>query len=94
MSELNDLSAKYQKILKDVGAAKELKTRLEERKKTAQKQLSGLVDKIKAQGYDPKNLKDVRDKKVKELSDLVAKAEKEVVEVFEKLKSIDIETSI
>jgi len=94
MAELNELVTKYQTIQKSIEQSKDLKSRLEERKKNVHKQLSTLLEKIKAQGYDPKNLKDIRDKKIEELEKLVKEKEQEVKEVYEKLKAIDIETSL
>jgi len=94
MSEITELTKKYQNIQKDLDTAKDLRTRLEERKKNVEKQLTSLVEKIKGQGYEPKNLKDIRDKKVQELSKLVTEKEKEVKEVLDKLKAIDFETSL
>lgn len=94
MSEITELTKKYQTIQKDLDTAKDLRTRLEERKKNVEKQLTTLVEKIKAQGYEPKSLKDIRDKKVQELTKLVTEKEKEVKEVLDKLKTIDVETSL
>lgn len=93
MSDIDDLTKKYQNIQKDLEMAKTLKTQLEERKKNVEKQLQGLLDKIKSQGYDPKKLKEVRDEKVEELKNLVSNKETEVKEVLDKLKKIDEETS-
>jgi uncharacterized protein (UPF0335 family) len=78
MAEITDLTKKYQAIQKDLESAKTLRTQLEERKKSVEKQLTTLVDKIKAQGYEPKNLKKIRDEKVEELTKLVAEKEAEV----------------
>lgn len=94
MSEINDLTKKYQSIQKDLDSAKTLRTQLEERKKSVEKQLTGLLDKIKTAGYDPKNLKKIRDEKVAELTKLVAEKETEVKDVLSKLKNIDVETSL
>jgi uncharacterized protein (UPF0335 family) len=94
MSEITELTKKYQTIQKDLEEAKTLRTQLEERKKNVEKQLTTLVDKIKAQGYDPKNLKKIRDEKVEELTKLVTEKESEVKEVLNKLKTIDVETSL
>ncbi len=94
MAELNELVSKYQNIQKSIEQSRDLKARLEERKKNVHKQLSTLLDKIKAQGYDPKNLKEIRDQKIQELETLVKEKEQEVKEVHEKLKAIDIETSL
>lgn len=94
MAELNDLVVKYQNIQQQIEMSKDLKSRLEERKKNVHKQLSALLEKIKAQGYDPKNLKEIRDAKIAELENLVKEKEQEVKEVFEKLKQIDVETSL
>jgi uncharacterized protein (UPF0335 family) len=94
MAELNELVSKYQNIQKSIEQSRDLKARLEERKKNVHKQLSTLLDKIKSQGYDPKNLKEIRDQKIQELENLVKEKEQEVKEVHEKLKAIDIETSL
>lgn len=94
MASLDELTTKYQTIQKSIQQAKDLKARLEERKSSTEKQLKALVDKIKAQGYDIKNLKEVRDEKVAELEKLVKEKEVEVKEVLTKLKEIDLETSL
>jgi len=94
MAELNELVSKYQNIQKSIEQSRDLKARLEERKKNVHKQLRTLLDKIKSQGYDPKNLKEIRDQKIQELENLVKEKEQEVKEVHEKLKAIDIETSL
>lgn len=94
MATLAELTTKYQSIQKSIEQAKDLKARLEERKKNTEKQLTALVEKIKAAGYDPKKLKEIRDKKLAELQELVAEKEKEVKEVLEKLRAIDSETSL
>lgn len=94
MATLAELTVKYQTIQKSIEQAKDLKARLEERKKNTEKQLTALVDKIKTAGYDPKKLKEIRDKKLTELQTLVVDKEKEVKDVLEKLKLIDTETSL
>ena len=91
---LDELSSRYQVIQKNIEKAKSLKITLEERKKSTEKQLRTLIDKIKAAGYDSKNLKDVRDTKLAELKKLVEEKEKEVKEVLSKLQAIDMETSL
>ena len=94
MSEINDLSEKYKAIQEDLEEAKTLRTQLEERKKSVEKQLTTLLEKIKTQGYDPKKLKQIRDEKVSELEKLVTEKETEVKDVLDKLKKIDVETSL
>lgn len=94
MSDIETLTKKYNQIQESIKKASDLRSRLDERKASAEKRLKALVEKIAAQGYDIKNLKEIRDKKEAELKTLLAEKEKEVTEVLGKLQSIDLDTAL
>lgn len=93
METVKELSEKYQNLLKNIEQANEMKVRLEERKKAAEKNLRALVQKVSDAGYDIKNLDKIREEKTTELKKLIETKEKELVQVMSRLKSIETETS-
>lgn len=93
METVKELSEKYQTLLKNIEQANEMKVRLEERKKAAEKNLRALVQKVSDAGYDIKNLDKIREEKTSELKKLIETKEKEIVQVMLRLKSIETETS-
>jgi len=93
MQTVKELSEKYQSLLKNIEQANEMKVRLEERKKAAEKNLRALVQKVTEAGYDIKNLDKIREEKIAELKNLVETKEKEITEVMSRLNSISAETS-
>jgi hypothetical protein len=80
--------------LKNIDQANEMKVRLEERKKAAEKNLRALVQKVTDAGYDIKNLDKIREEKISELKNIVDSKEKEIIEVMSRLKAIESETSV
>ena len=94
MPTIDELTRRYDVVQKGIEQAKDLRSRLEERKKNAEKQLQALIDKLKSQGYDPKNVKAIRDQKIAELDTLLTEKDKELKDVLQKLKEIDMETSL
>lgn len=93
METVKELSEKYQNLLKTIEQANEMKVRLEERKKAAEKNLRALVQKVSDAGYDIKNLDKIREEKTTELKKLIETKEKEIVQVMSRLQSIETETS-
>lgn len=94
MPTIDELSKRYDTVQKGIDQAKDLKSRLEERKKNSEKQLQALIGKITALGYDPKKIKEVRDQKIADLDQLLTEKDQELKEVMAKLRAIDVETSI
>lgn len=94
MPTIEELSKRYEVVQKGIDQAKDLKSRLEERKKNSEKNLQTLIDKLKAAGYDPKNIRAVRDQKKEELENLLTEKDAEMKEVLARLKAIDLETSV
>jgi DNA repair exonuclease SbcCD ATPase subunit len=94
MDTVKELSDRYQALLKNIDQANEMKVRLEERKKAAEKNLRALVQKVTDAGYDIKNLDKIREEKISELKNIVESKEKEIVEVMSRLKAIEAETSM
>ena len=94
MSDIETLTKKYNQIQDSIKKASDLRSRLDERKASTEKRLKALVEKIQGQGYDPKNLKEIRDKKEAELKTLLTEKEKEVTDVLGKLQSIDLDTAL
>jgi hypothetical protein len=94
MDTVKELSDRYQALLKNIDQANEMKVRLEERKKAAEKNLRALVQKVTDAGYDIKNLDKIREEKISELKNIVDSKEKEIIEVMSRLKAIESETSV
>jgi hypothetical protein len=93
METVKELSEKYQTLLKNIEQANQMKVRLEERKKAAEKNLRALVQKVSDAGYDIKNLDKIREEKTSELKNLIETKEKELIQVMTRLQSIETETS-
>lgn len=79
--EILDLNARVSK-------ANERLIRAQERRKTLQANLNTLVEEIRGQGYDPSQLKAVKDKLLEDLQTKKAELERQLTEAERQLKSI------
>jgi len=81
-NKLGDLTKRLTKVTEKKAG---LRGQLEAKKQ----ELVDLIEEIKAAGYDPKKLKEERDKKAAELQTMMASFEKELAEVEEALASFE-----
>lgn len=85
-----DDTQRFTQIKEDINKMSDQKIRLEERFKTEKANLEKLLTEIKDKGYDPKKLKEIREKKETELQELLAELEVTVKDTQEKLNLIEV----
>ena len=70
------------------------KIRIDERYKAETTKLEKLIGEIKAKGYDPTKLSEIKDAKEKELEKSLAELEQSVMGVSNKLKEIEGQNAV
>jgi len=83
------LSERITAIQKKNQELNEKKIRFQERLRSEQQKLTDLVKEIKAKGYDPADLKKIKETKEKELEESLQKVEISLVEAERILKEIE-----
>lgn len=85
----------YRKKIEDLGKrareASEKKSALKGQFEAKKQELSTLIEDIKAAGYDPKNLKEEKDKIERSLVDQIASYDKDLTEIESALKELEPE---
>lgn len=89
VDQLGQLKARLDDLTERLSKASEKKAGLRGQLEAKKRELLDLVEKIKAAGYDPKKLKEERDKMAEELDTMMATFEKELVEVESALAAFD-----
>jgi chromosome segregation ATPase len=89
MSDLEQLKAKVDELTRRHDAVGSTKSRLKGQLDAKKQELLELSQEIKAAGYDPKKLKEERDKVQSELKSMIKSFENDLVEVEQSMALFD-----
>jgi molybdopterin converting factor small subunit len=84
---------RFASIQEKTNKASEVFIRLEERLKTNMSKLETMIKSIQDKGYDPTKLADTKNAKSAELNQILDTLEKEINDITEKLKDIEVATN-
>lgn len=88
-SQLEVLEARLEDLTKRHKTASSKKSKLQGQLEAKRQELASLAEEIRQAGFDPKKLKDERDKVEKELTDMMDALERDLAEVEEALAAFD-----
>jgi len=86
---MSDLVKRLETLKKDIDSVKSLSIELKANAKKEEEILRGIIQEIKDLGFDPKTLKQDLEKMENDLETKITEKEKEVLEVKQKLETIE-----